>query len=176
MCIRDSPYGYCHIPQEAFQRARERKPLQFQKPSDATLRHILTPMQYQVTQHNMTEPAYQNAYYNHFEEGIYVDITTGEPLFLSTDQYDSGCGWPSFTKPIDPASLNEVFDETHGMLRTEVRSKAGNAHLGHVFQDGPADRGGRRYCINSAALRFIAKEDMQKAGYGDYLPLFESKR
>ena len=122
-------------------------------------------------QKNATEPPFRNAYWDEHRPGIYVDITTGEPLFVSTDKFDSGCGWPSFSKPIDRKLIQEKADTTHGMVRTEVRSKTGDAHLGHVFTDGPADKGGLRYCINSASLRFIPKEKMQAEGYGEYLEL-----
>ena len=116
---------------------------------------------------------YHNEYWDETREGIYVDITTGEPLFVSTDKFDSGCGWPSFTKPIDNTLVKELTDTTHEMIRTEVRSKTGNAHLGHVFPDGPADKGGLRYCINSASLKFIPKEKMAAEGYGHYLKLLD---
>ncbi len=129
----------------------------------------LTPEQYRVTQENGTERPFTGEYDDHKEPGIYVDIVSGEPLFASTDKFDSGCGWPSFTKPIVPANLNEVWDNSHGMTRTEVRSVHGDSHLGHVFPDGPQDRGGLRYCINSAALRFIPRGDMEAEGYGAYL-------
>lgn len=143
------------------------------KPSDRELRKRLTPMQYEVTQNNGTEPPFQNEYYDHEEEGIYVDIVSGEPLFSSLDKYDAGCGWPSFTKPLHKASIKEKPDYSHFMIRTEVRSRLADSHLGHVFDDGPPDRGGLRYCINSAALRFIPKEDLEKEGYGEYKVLFE---
>lgn len=135
------------------------------------LRSKLTPEQYAVTQKNATEPAFHNDYWNEHRPGIYVDITTGEPLFVSTDKFDSGCGWPSFSKPIDRKLIHEKMDTSHGMVRTEVRSATGDAHLGHVFTDGPADKGGLRYCINSASLRFIPKEKMQAEGYGEYISL-----
>jgi len=143
------------------------------KPSDKELRKRLTRAQYEVTQNNATEPPFQNEYYDHTEEGIYVDIVSGEPLFSSLDKYDAGCGWPSFTKPINKSSIKEKADHSHFMVRTEVRSKQADSHLGHVFDDGPRDRGGLRYCINSAALRFISKEDLEKEGYGEYTFLFE---
>ncbi|SIS57434.1 peptide-methionine (R)-S-oxide reductase MsrB [Alicyclobacillus vulcanalis] len=137
------------------------------------LRKRLTPLQYAVTQENATEPPFRNEYWNHHEEGLYVDIVSGEPLFSSRDKFDSGCGWPSFTKPIAEDALVERLDLSHGMIRTEVRSRDADSHLGHVFPDGPADKGGLRYCINSAALRFIPKKDLEKEGYGEYLKLFE---
>ncbi len=145
----------------------------YEKPKKEELKKKLTPIQYKVTQENGTERPFENEYWNHFEEGIYVDVVTGEPLFCSKDKYDAGCGWPSFTKPIDKDFIKEKLDLSHGMVRTEVRSKYGDSHLGHVFPDGPKDKGGLRYCINSAALRFIKKEDMEKEGYGEYLKLFE---
>jgi peptide-methionine (R)-S-oxide reductase len=129
----------------------------------------LTPEQYRVTQQSGTERAGTGELLNNKEPGIYVDIVSGEPLFASTDKYESGCGWPSFTKPIEPANVSELRDATHGMIRTEVRSAHGDSHLGHVFPDGPVDRGGLRYCINSASLRFIHRKDMQAQGYGAYL-------
>ena len=132
----------------------------------------LTPEQYRVTQQNATERPGTGAYLDNKEPGIYVDIVSGEPLFASSDKFDSGCGWPSFTKPIEAASVNELRDTSHGMTRTEVRSTHGDSHLGHVFEDGPEDRGGLRYCINSASLKFIPVEDMEKAGYGQYLAPF----
>lgn len=133
----------------------------------------LTEMQKYVTQHDGTEPAFQNEYWDNKEPGIYVDVVTGEPLFSSTDKFDSGTGWPSFTKPIDSGALSEHNDEKLWVPRTEVRSNASDSHLGHVFNDGPKDKGGLRYCINSAALRFIHKDDLEKEGYEQYLPLFE---
>ncbi|HWL24685.1 MAG TPA: peptide-methionine (S)-S-oxide reductase MsrA [Ureibacillus sp.] len=141
--------------------------------SDEELRKELTPIQYEVTRKNATEPPFQNEYWNHTEEGIYVDIILGEPLFSSIDKYDAGCGWPSFTKPLRRTELEEKFDTSHGMRRIEVRAKASDAHLGHVFDDGPGpDRA--RYCINSAALRFVPKNKLQEKGYGEFLSLFES--
>jgi len=137
------------------------------------LRRRLTPLQYEVTQNSATEPPFRNAYYDHFEEGIYVDIVSGEPLFCSKDKFDAGCGWPSFTRPIHKGGVTEHLDLSHGMVRVEVRSLEADSHLGHVFPDGPPDRGGLRYCINSAALRFIPKSEMEKEGYGAYLVLFE---
>lgn len=142
---------------------------QYTKKSKEELKNTLSNIQYEVTQNNATERPFQNQYYNEFRKGIYVDITTGEPLFISSDKFESGCGWPSFAKPIEEASIMKVNDYTHGMVRTEVRSKTGDAHLGHVFDDGPTELGGMRYCINSASLKFIPQEDMEKEGYGDYL-------
>ena len=133
----------------------------------------LTPEQYRVTQQSGTErPGTGELLYNK-KPGIYVDIVSGEPLFASSDKYESGCGWPSFTKPIEPANVAELRDTTHGMIRTEVRSAHGDSHLGHVFEDGPIDRGGLRYCINSASLRFVPREAMEAEGYGAYLDQVE---
>ncbi|MCL6452938.1 MAG: peptide-methionine (R)-S-oxide reductase MsrB [Alicyclobacillus sp.] len=137
------------------------------------LRRRLTPLQYAVTQENATEPPFHNEYWNNQREGIYVDVVSGVPLFSSQDQYDAGCGWPSFTKPISDAEIVERTDTSHGMLRTEVRSAQADSHLGHVFEDGPVVTGGLRYCINSAALRFIPKEDLEREGYGAYRKLFD---
>jgi methionine-R-sulfoxide reductase len=136
-----------------------------------SLKKRLNRMQYEVTQNNATEPPFQNEFWDHEEDGIYVDIVSGKPLFSSLDKYDAGCGWPSFTKPIEEGEIFEKEDYTHNMIRTEVRSKEADSHLGHVFPDGPGPEG-LRYCINSAALRFIAKKDLEKEGYGKYLSLF----
>ena len=132
----------------------------------------LSPIQYKVTQENGTEKPFTHEYNENFEEGIYVDIVSGEPLFSSRDKFDAGCGWPSFTKSLENENIIEKKDTSHWMIRTEVRSKNADSHLGHVFPDGPKDKGGLRYCINGASLRFIKKEDMEKEGYGDYLYLF----
>ena len=129
----------------------------------------LSPEQYRVTQESATERPGTGEYLSNKKAGIYVDVVSGEPLFASSDKYESGCGWPSFTKPIEPVNVSELRDTTHGMVRTEVRSAHGDSHLGHVFTDGPPDRGGLRYCINSASLRFVPREKMQAEGYGDYL-------
>ncbi len=133
----------------------------------------LSPMQYEVTQNNATEPPFHNEYWDNHREGLYVNIVSGEPLFSSLDQFDSGCGWPSFSKPLDQSAIEERTDRNHGMLRVEVRSKNVDAHLGHVFNDGTVESGGLRYCINSASLRFIPKEDLEREGYSEYLYLFE---
>jgi peptide-methionine (R)-S-oxide reductase len=136
----------------------------------------LTPEQFRVTQEGATERPGTGEHLHNHEAGLYVDIVSGEPLFASSAKFESGCGWPSFTKPIEPANVNELRDTTHGMIRTEVRSVHGDSHLGHVFDDGPADRGGLRYCINSASLRFIPREEMEAAGYGEYLDQVEDVR
>lgn len=146
----------------------------YRKPDKKELREQLTGIQYKVTQENATEPPFANPYWNEKREGIYVDVTTGQPLFSSRDKFDSGCGWPSFTRPLDASQIDEKSDRSHGMARTEVRSRAGDAHLGHVFNDGPGPTG-LRYCINSASLRFIPKEELVREGYGEYLKLFDKQ-
>jgi peptide methionine sulfoxide reductase msrA/msrB len=143
----------------------------YKKPSDAELRQKLSPLEYEVTQNDATEPPFNNRYWDNHEDGLYVDIASGEPLFSSRDKFDSGTGWPSFTKPLDAASVVSHSDTTYGMRRVEVRSKVGDSHLGHVFEDGPRPTG-LRYCINSASLRFIPVAKLVEAGYGEYLPLF----
>ena len=137
------------------------------------LKKKLTPIQYHVTQESGTEPPFQGEYDQHFEDGIYVDIVSGKPLFSSKDKFDAHCGWPSFAKPIETEEVKENFDTSHGMRRTEVRSATADSHLGHLFPDGPSEMGGLRYCINSAALRFVPKEDLEKEGYPEYKELFE---
>lgn len=141
--------------------------------SNEELKRKLTATQYRVACEGGTEPPFQNAYWNHKEPGIYVDVISGKPLFSSLDKFDSGTGWPSFTKPIEDTEIVRIDDRSHGMVRTEVRSKTGDAHLGHVFDDGPREAGGLRYCINSASLKFIHRDELEKAGYGEYRKLFE---
>ena len=162
--LKKNPGGYCHINvNDAYQPLVD--PGRYEKPTDAELKEQLTEEQYQVTQHSATERPFHNVYNATFEEGIYVDVTTGEPLFFAADKFESGCGWPSFSRPIAREVLRYYEDKSHGMERIEVRSRSGNAHLGHVFTDGPESAGGLRYCINSAALRFIPKEKMEAEGY-----------
>ncbi|MBS9775621.1 MAG: peptide-methionine (R)-S-oxide reductase MsrB [Fusobacterium sp.] len=170
--LEKNPTGYCHI------NINLAKDIviddeKYKKEDTEILKEKLTKIQYAVTQENATEPAFQNEYNDCHDKGIYVDITTGEPLFISTNKFESGCGWPSFTKPIAMEVLNYREDISHGMNRIEVRSRVGNAHLGHVFEDGPRQSGGLRYCINSAALRFVDYDDLEKEGYGELKKLFQ---
>lgn len=137
------------------------------------LKNKLTKIQYEVTQNNATEPPFKNEYWNEFRKGIYVDIVSGKPLFLSSNKFESGCGWPAFSKPIQNNDIVEIKDMSHGMIRTEVRTKESNIHLGHVFDDGPINQGGLRYCINSASLKFIPLESMKKEGYEELIKLID---
>lgn len=163
--LANNPNGYCHIDLTLADESII-DPKLYVKPDDATLRSILTESQYLVTQENVTERAFSNTYWDFFEAGIYVDVATGEPLFSSKDKYDSACGWPSFTKPIVAEVVTYVTDKSFNMTRTEVRSRIGDSHLGHVFEDGPKDKGGLRFCINSESIKFIAYDDMDAMGYG----------
>ncbi|MCM1310517.1 MAG: peptide-methionine (R)-S-oxide reductase MsrB [Bacteroides sp.] len=169
--LRKNPGGYCHVNPALFKEAKAMKPKEPR--NQAELRQRLTPLQWEVTQNGATEKPFVNEYDNEFRPGIYVDIIDGTPLFASSRKYNSGCGWPAFSKPISRELLTELPDYSYGRTRTEVRSAKSGAHLGHVFPDGPISEGGLRYCINSAALRFIPKADMEKEGYGAYLPLIE---
>ena len=170
--LEKNPNGYCHVDLNL-----AKEPLfsekSYKKPSDEELKELLGEESYNVTQKNGTERPFSHAYDKLDEVGIYVDIVTGEPLFLSTDKYDAGCGWPSFTKPIEARKIQYKQDSSHGMNRTEVRSKIGDSHLGHVFNDGPKEKGGLRYCINGASLRFVPLEKMDEEGYGEYKILLE---
>lgn len=163
-----NPSGYCHVDLGLANKPLNSK--EFKKLSKEVLKKSLTSLQYQVTQEKGTERAYSGEYDKFYEKGIYVDIVSGKPLFASTDKYDAGCGWPSFTKPITTDSIEFADDSSFGMSRTEVLSSEAGSHLGHVFDDGPKDKGGLRYCINSASLKFIALADMEKEGYGEYIP------
>ena len=159
-----NPGGYCHVPRAKIEGVKAART--YGRPSDEHIRRTLSPLSYAVTQQNGTEPAFRNDYFDHFQKGIYVDVVTGEPLFLSSDKFESGCGWPAFARPVAEAAVIEHDDTTYGMHRVEVRSAAGDSHLGHVFEDGPRSRGGLRYCINSAALRFVPLDQMEAQGYG----------
>ena len=163
--LKKNPNGYCHIDLEQANNVII-DPNDYPKPSDKELQSKLTPLQYSVTQKKNTEHSFSNEYWDNHEAGLYVDITTGEPLFSSKDKYDSGCGWPSFTKPIIKEVVTYQEDTSFNMIRTEVLSRSGKAHLGHVFNDGPKDKGGLRYCINSASIKFIPLKNMEKEGYG----------
>ena len=163
-----NPRGYCHIDPKLFAEVKSRKAKSLDK---SELRARLTPLQWEVTQNGATERPFLNEYDEEFRPGIYVDVTDGTPLFVSSRKYNSGCGWPAFTRPIDENAVTEHTDKSFGRTRTEVRSASSGAHLGHVFPDGPASEGGLRYCINSASLRFIPRDEMEAAGYGKYLPL-----
>jgi peptide methionine sulfoxide reductase msrA/msrB len=170
--LKKNPNGYCHISFDSLNEVKPEYggvvfPQKWTKPSDAELKKILTKEEYNVTQNAATERAFSGKYWDHKEAGIYVDVATGEPLFSSADKFDSGCGWPSFTKPIGPATILEREDNSFGMKRVEVKSRVGDSHLGHLFEDGPKDKGGLRYCINSAAIRFVPYENMEAEGYGD---------
>ncbi|TAA69736.1 peptide-methionine (R)-S-oxide reductase MsrB [Planococcus salinarum] len=176
--LEKNPDGYCHIEFDSLEDQEIPSlidPAAYPKPSDEELKEKLTEIQYSVTQEDATETAYSNEYWDNYEPGIYVDITTGEPLFSSADQYDSETGWPSFTKPIDPAVVTEHEDRSGFFKRTEIRSRSGDSHLGHVFDDGPKDRGGLRYCMNSAALLFIPANEMEEEGYGYLSHLVEKE-
>ena len=171
-----NPRGYCHIEPELFTMAKNAKPKpHVAKPDKAALKKALSSLQFEVTQNAATERPFANEYWDKFDEGIYIDITTGEPLFVSSDKFESGCGWPSFSRPIESALIEQRVDKAHGMVRTEVRSTSGDAHLGHVFEDGPRESGGLRYCINSASLKFVPKNHMEAEGYGAWLHLFEKR-
>lgn len=173
--LEKNPGGYCHIPSEEIQLFSKLRidPGDYQKPAAEAIRDKLTEEQYRVTQESNTERPFDNEFWNQFEKGIYVDVVTGEPLFSSTDKFKSGCGWPAFSKPIESPAVVEIPDDSHGMHRTEVRSRAGNSHLGHVFTEDPESPNGVRYCINSASLRFIPYAKMEAEGYGYLLDLFE---
>ena len=172
--LEKNPNGYCHIPRGEIELFSKMKidPGDYKKPATEVIREKLTAEQYRITQENGTERAFNNEFWNKFEKGIYVDVVTGEPLFSSTDKFESGCGWPAFSKPIEAPAVVERQDNSYGMNRTEVRSRAGDSHLGHVFTGDPDSPNGVRYCINSAALRFVPYEKMESEGYGYLLSVF----
>ncbi len=169
--LEKNPGGYCHVDLSSLpvKRTTTGSPM-YHKPAPGELKKMLSELQYRVTQQGATEPPFANAYWDHHKRGLYVDIVTGEPLFLSSDKYEAGCGWPSFTRPLEESVIVEKEDRSHGRIRTEVRSRSGDSHLGHLFDDGPKEKGGRRYCINSAALRFVPLEMMEAEGYGRLIP------
>ncbi|MDD2375669.1 MAG: peptide-methionine (S)-S-oxide reductase MsrA [Eubacteriales bacterium] len=178
--LEKNPGGYCHISFDTLPEIEDSvdsglnvfiNSSDYNKPDDQTIRKTLSPEQYEITQKSGTEMPGSGIYDQHFEQGIYVDIVTGEPLFSSKDKFDAGCGWPSFSKPLVDEVIEEYIDRKYGMVRTEVRSRVGDSHLGHVFTDGPADAGGLRYCINSASLRFVPLSQMEEQGYGDLVDL-----
>jgi peptide methionine sulfoxide reductase msrA/msrB len=169
--LEKNPGGYCHIGPSHFEAASRYQG----EEAESELRRRLTPMQYEVTRRGATEPPHQNEYWDHFEPGVYVDVIDGTPLFLSSHKFESGCGWPSFSRPIDQSLLATLPDNSYGRVRTEVRSSSSQSHLGHVFLDGPAASGGLRYCINSAGLRFVPKDRMREEGYGELISLVESE-
>ena len=174
--LEKNPNGYCHINLSSVPNTKsivQIDPNNYVQPPNALLQEKLTPLQYAVTRENRTDVPFTNEYNDNYTAGIYVDVITGEPLFTSLAKYDSGTGWPSFTKPIAPEVMTTSQDLSHGMVRLEVRSRAGDNHLGHLFDDGPAEKGGQHYCINSSSLRFIALEDMEKEGYAAFKVLFE---
>ena len=173
-----NPNGYCHIPRAEIELFSQMKidPGDYKKPAAEAIRDRLTDEQYRVTQEGATESPFRNEFWDQFEKGIYVDVVTGEPLFSSADKFESGCGWPAFSKPIEEPAVVELPDDSHGMHRTEVRSRAGDSHLGHVFTGDRESPNGVRYCINSASLRFVPYEKMEQEGYGGLLSLFDSDR
>ena len=174
--LEKNPGGYCHIPKEEIELFSKLSidPGDYKKPAAESIRDKLTEEQYRVTQESGTEIAFTGEFWDKFEKGIYVDVVTGEPLFSSTDKFESGCGWPAFTKPIEAPAVVERDDSSYGMKRTEVRSRAGDSHLGHVFENDPESPNGVRYCINSASLRFVPYEKMESEGYGYLLDIFET--